>query len=65
MAMNLIHKPVNFLKEVKVELGKVSWSTREELIASTFVVITATAMMTLFIFVIDYVLSGLLGMLFK
>jgi len=63
--MNLIHKPVNFLKEVKVELGKVSWSTREELIASTFVVITATAMMTLFIFVIDYVLSGLLGMLFK
>ncbi|OGX45962.1 MAG: preprotein translocase subunit SecE [Omnitrophica WOR_2 bacterium RIFCSPLOWO2_12_FULL_51_8] len=60
-----MHKPVNFLKEVKVELGKVSWSTREELIASTFVVITATAMMTLFIFVIDYVLSGLLGMLFK
>ena len=35
MAMNLIHKPVNFLKEVKVELGKVSWSTREELIASS------------------------------
>ena len=63
--MNIVKKSLNFLKEVKVELGKVSWSTREELIGSTFVVIVITGIMAIFIGVIDLFLSKALSMLFK
>ncbi len=63
--MSLIQKPVNFLKEVRGELGKVAWSTRQELIDSTIVVIVVTAIMTLFIGVIDLLLSKLLSVMFK
>ena len=63
--MNIYKKSVNFLKEVKTELGKVSWSTREELIGSTFVVIVVTGIMAIFIGVIDLFLSNALSMLFK
>jgi len=63
--MNIIAKPINFLKEVKAELGKVSWSTRQEVLGSTFVVIVITAIMTLFIFIADIILSKALNLLFR
>ena len=63
--MNLIQKPVNFLKEVKLELGKVAWSTRKELMDSTVLVITVTFIMAVFIGVIDLGLSKFLSVLFK
>lgn len=63
--MKLIQKPVNFLKEVKVELGKVAWSTRQELLGSTMVVITVTAIMAVFIGAIDIILSKFLSLVFK
>ncbi len=62
--MNIIRKPVNFLKEVRVELGKVSWSTPQELMGSTIVVITTTAIMTLFIWIVDLMLAGILRKIF-
>ncbi|MBU0710061.1 MAG: preprotein translocase subunit SecE [Candidatus Omnitrophica bacterium] len=63
--MNILLKPVKFLKEVKVELGKVAWSTRQELIGSTMVVIAVTALATLYIASIDLSLSKLLSLVFK
>ena len=63
--MNIIAKPINFLKEVKAELSKVSWSTRKELLASTVLVITVTALMTAFIGVVDLGLSRFLSVVFK
>ena len=63
--MNIIAKPVNFLKEVRAELSKVSWSTRKELLASTVLVITVTAIMTVFIGIVDLVLSRFLSVIFK
>ena len=63
--MNIIAKPVNFLKEVKAELGKVAWSSREELLASTMVVIVVTLILGVFIGVLDICLSKLLSLLFK
>jgi preprotein translocase subunit SecE len=63
--MNIIQKPINFIKEVKTELGKVAWSTRPELISSTIVVITTTAIMVVFIGIIDILLSKGLSLLFK
>ncbi|MFA7705675.1 MAG: preprotein translocase subunit SecE [Candidatus Omnitrophota bacterium] len=63
--MNIIAKPVNFLKEVRAELVKVSWSTRKELLASTVLVITVTGIMTIFIGIVDLGLSRFLSVVFK
>lgn len=63
--MSVISKPVNFLKEVKVELGKVAWSTRQELLSSTVVVIVTTAIIAVFIGLIDLALSKFLSLVFK
>ena len=48
------------LKEVKLELKKVSWSNREELIDSTIVVIVSVCLLALFIGIVDFVLSWLI-----
>jgi len=63
--MNIIAKPINFLKEVRAELSRVSWSTRKELLASTILVITVTGIMTIFIGIVDLGLSRFLSLVFK
>jgi len=63
--MNIFAKPISFIKEVKAELGKVAWSTRQELIGSTVVVIASTAIVAVFIGIIDLLLSKFLTVLFK
>jgi len=63
--MNIFKKGINFLKEVKVELSKVSWSTRQELIGSTVVVIAITFIMATFIGIIDIFLSKVLILVFR
>ena len=45
------------LGEVRSEMLKVTWPTREELANSTTVVLTVTAALALFIFFADTVLS--------
>lgn len=63
--MNIFKKITGFLKEVKKELNKVSWSTRQELIGSTVVVIAVTFIMAVFIGVIDILLSHILRLVFR
>ena len=54
-----------FLLEVRTELTKVAWSTRQELLSSTMVVISVTAVMAMFIGIIDLTLSNMLSRLLK
>jgi preprotein translocase subunit SecE len=54
-----------FSKEVKVELTKVSWPTRQELRASTTVVIVAVLLISIFVGAVDYVLQLGVRMLFR
>jgi len=63
--MNIFKKITDFLKEVRLELAKVSWSTRQELITSTVVVITVTFIMAVFIGIIDILLSHTLRVVFR
>ena len=63
--MKIFEKPVNFLREVKQELTKVSWSTRQELIGATVVVLTITAIIAVYIGIIDLFLSKTLSILFR
>ncbi len=53
----MIEKIAQFLKEVQVEMGKVAWPTREELISSTGVVLAISFTMAIFVFLFDFVLS--------
>ena len=54
----MANKIVGFFNDVKLEMGKVSWSTRDELIGSTIVVIVSLAILSIFIGICDVVLSA-------
>ena len=54
----MANKFVGFFNDVKLEMGKVSWSTKDELIGSTIVVIVSLAILSIFIGVCDVVLSA-------
>lgn len=45
--------PMKFLREVKVEMSKVTWPSRTELVQSTIVVVIAVVIAGVFIFVFD------------
>lgn len=53
----MFEKIVKFLKETKAEMRKVTWPTRDELFGSTKIVIIATLVVTLFIGVVDQILT--------
>jgi preprotein translocase subunit SecE len=53
-----------FLGEVRAELKKVSWPSRAELWSATGVVIFATALMTLFIVLVDFVFDKIMRLFF-
>ncbi|MBW1866447.1 MAG: preprotein translocase subunit SecE [Deltaproteobacteria bacterium] len=54
-----IDKATQFLREVKVELKKVTWPSRKQTIGSTVVVIVLVMIISLFLGVVDVGLSGL------
>ena len=48
-----------FLREVRQELKRVNWPTRQELIAYTVVVLVSVTVLTSLVFGLDYVFSKL------
>ena len=61
----MIGKVRNFLGEVRAEMKKVTWSTREELIGSTTVVLVTMFFLSSFIGVADFVLSYVLAVVMR
>ena len=59
----MANKFVNFLNDVKLEMGKVSWSTKDELIGSTIVVLVSLAILSIFIGICDVVLSTIINVI--
>lgn len=57
--------PVQFGKEVKSELSKVSWPTRTEVINYSIVVLITVIILTLFIGAVDWVFSTFVLELFE
>jgi preprotein translocase subunit SecE len=53
----MFEKVIKFLSETRAELRKVTWPTRDELIESTKIVIIATVVVTIFIGIIDQILT--------
>lgn len=56
---------VQFLREVRVELKKVTWPSRNEIIGSTAVVILASFVVAFFLGFVDLVLQKALGIIIK
>ena len=56
---------VQFFRETRQELNKVSWPAREELMGSTAVVLVTTFLMAVFIGVVDFFLSILIRILIR
>lgn len=61
----MVAKVGNFIREVKSELTKVSWSSRQELIGATAVVLAVTLMLALCIGAIDFGLARMLAFLIR
>lgn len=56
---NYLNKGLQFLREVKVELKKVTWPTRKQILGSTLVVIILVMIIALFLGMVDIGLSSL------
>ncbi len=54
-----LQKALQFLREVKIELKKVTWPTRKQTMGSTVVVIVLVFLISLFLGLVDMGLSGL------
>ncbi|MCP4608936.1 MAG: preprotein translocase subunit SecE [Planctomycetes bacterium] len=50
-------KVIKFLKEVRSELDKVTWPTKNELIGSTIVTVVVTFIISIFIGFVDRLLT--------
>jgi preprotein translocase subunit SecE len=61
----MFEKMKKFLKEVRIELTKVTWPTMSELRATTTVVIIAALIMTVFIGLVDLGLAELMTRLLR
>ncbi|MFA5094245.1 MAG: preprotein translocase subunit SecE [Candidatus Omnitrophota bacterium] len=63
--MKAIENVKTFLGEVKTEMKKVSWSSRQELINSAWLVIVSTLIFTLVLGVFDFSFSKLIHFILK
>ncbi len=59
---SIVQKSTQFLREVKIELKKVTWPTRKQTMGSTAVVIILVLIIGLFLGIVDISLSNLIRM---
>lgn len=62
---NIFHTSIQFLREVKIELKKVTWPSRKQTIGSTVVVIALVLLISLFLGAVDIGLSSLMRAVFQ
>jgi preprotein translocase subunit SecE len=56
-----IRKTTRFLKEVRTEMGKVSWPPRKQVIGSTAVVMVSVFIVSLFLGLVDVILRTVMA----
>jgi preprotein translocase subunit SecE len=56
---------IQFLREVKTELKKVTWPSRKDTLSGTAVVLVAVFIIAIFLGIVDSGLSGLIKQLLK
>ncbi len=58
-----MQKITTFLESVKIELGKVTWPTRKETVATTGVVVMITFLISLYLGACDVILTKLMRLI--
>jgi preprotein translocase subunit SecE len=58
-------KLIQFLKEVKIELVKVTWPKRDELVGSTTVVLILSAVLAVFIGFVDWIIRNIVFLILR
>lgn len=56
----MLQKVITFLKEVRLEMRKVNWPTRQETVRYTLIVIAASFAVAVFLGALDFVFTLLL-----
>jgi preprotein translocase subunit SecE len=64
-ADNVFTRALQFLREVKIELKKVTWPTRQQAMGSTLVVIVLVMIISLFLGLVDLGLSTVVRAVFR
>ena len=64
MASTIVEKSTRFIRDVKVELTKVSWPSRDDVRGATVVVIIVVLIISFFIGLIDLIITELGDLLF-
>jgi preprotein translocase subunit SecE len=62
---NWVHKSIQFLREVKIELKKVTWPTKKQTIGSTIVVLVLVFLVALFLGLVDISLTSLIRLILQ
>ena len=60
-----MNKVAKFLKEVQTELKKVIWPTREQAVRLTMIVVGVSLTVGLYVGILDYVLTKLVGLIVR
>ena len=58
---NIPNKAITFLKEVRLEMRKVNWPTKQETIKYVIIVIGVSAVLAVFLGVLDFIFVRLLN----
>ena len=56
-------KPASFLKEVKIEMGRVSWPSRQEVTRLTVIVVAVSLLVGVFIGALDFIFTELMKLI--
>lgn len=62
---SFFNRAVDFVKEAKAELKKVVWPGRNQTIASTIMVIVLVVIISSFLGLVDFLLSGLMALILR
>jgi preprotein translocase subunit SecE len=60
-----IGKVTRFLREVRAEMGKVSWPGRKEVIGSTAVVIASVFIVSFFLGLVDVIIKKIMAVILQ
>jgi preprotein translocase subunit SecE len=60
-----VQKVTSFLESVKIELGKVTWPTRKETVATTGVVVVIVFIISIYLGACDIVLAKLMRLILE
>lgn len=57
----MFNKAITFLKEVRIEMKKINWPTREQTVRYTLIIIGISAVVAAFLGALDFVFISLLN----